>query len=235
MHGFGIKIVGTNAIVEVVEADEVPEIINEEEFCNIVSTKEGIIEHISAQNGTPTVKKGDMVTKGTVLIAGVMEGKYTEDRYVHANGDVTARVWYSEKEKIYYNQIKEKNTGNVEKKYSLVINNFAINFYKKLSKFEIYDTISAEKKLRLSPKLCLPIKLVKKENYEKIKENVTYTKEEAKKIGVDRLSKKLDNQIKNKGDIINTYINTNESEEYIEIEVIYEVLESIGTEEKIAL
>ena len=39
----------------------------------------------------------------------------------------------------------------------------------------------------------------------------------------------------NEKDIVNEYINTNESEEYIEVEVIYEVLENIGTEEKIAL
>lgn len=36
----GIKLEGTNAIVKIVEADKKPEIINEEEYCNIVATKE---------------------------------------------------------------------------------------------------------------------------------------------------------------------------------------------------
>lgn len=59
----GIKLEGTNAIVEVVEADKKPEIIDENEYCSIVSDKEGIITKINVQNGTALVKVGDIVTK----------------------------------------------------------------------------------------------------------------------------------------------------------------------------
>lgn len=164
-----------------------------------------------------------------------MEGKYTGTRYVHAVGDVTAKVVYTEKERVYYKQTIKKQTGNKEKKYTLNINNFAINFYKKLSKFEIYDTICTEKKLKISSNFYLPIKFIIKENFEKLENQKTYTKEEATEIGVTEISNKLNKRIGNEKDIVNKYINTNESEEYIDIEVIYEVLENIGTEEKIAL
>ena len=66
-----------------------------------------------------------------------------------------AKVWYSKKEKVYYKQNERKQTGNVEKKYSINIKNFAINFYKKLSKFEIYDTIETEKKFKIFSNLYL--------------------------------------------------------------------------------
>lgn len=59
----GIKLEGTNVIVEVVEADKKPEIIDENEYCSIVSDKEGIITKINVQNGTALVKVGDIVTK----------------------------------------------------------------------------------------------------------------------------------------------------------------------------
>lgn len=59
----GIKIEGTNVIVEIVEADKKPEIIDENEYCSIVSDKEGIITKINVQNGTALVKLGDIVTK----------------------------------------------------------------------------------------------------------------------------------------------------------------------------
>lgn len=59
----GIKILGTNVIVEVVESDKKPEIINEDEYCNITSDKDGIITKINVQNGTALVKVGDVVTK----------------------------------------------------------------------------------------------------------------------------------------------------------------------------
>ena len=220
----GINISGTNVVIKIVEADKAPEVINKNDYCNIIAKKDAMIVSANAQNGTLQVKEGDVVKQGSVLIAGWLEGKYTGVRYVHATGQVMAKVWYSKKEKVYYKQNERKQTENVEKKYSINIKNFAINFYKKLSKFEIYDTINTEKKLKISSNFYLPFELIVKENHEVIEEEKNYTKDEAKQIGID-----------NEKDIVNEYINTNESEEYIEVEVIYEVLENIGTEEKIAL
>lgn len=59
----GIKLIGTNAIVEIVEADKKPEIIKEDEYCNIISDKDGVITKVNVQNGTALVKTGDIVTK----------------------------------------------------------------------------------------------------------------------------------------------------------------------------
>lgn len=152
---------------------------------------------------------------------------------VHAEGEVIAKVWYSEKEKIPYNQSFENKTGQVEKKYSLKINNFEINLFKTLSKFKNYDTIRTTRKLKIASNFYLPIEIVVNENIEKQKNSITYSKEDAKEIGIANLKSKLDNQITNKENISNIYVNTSECEEYIEVEVIYEVLENIGTKEKI--
>lgn len=59
----GIHLKGTNAIVEIVEADKKPDIIDENEYCNIVSDKDGMITKINVQNGTALVKEGDIVKK----------------------------------------------------------------------------------------------------------------------------------------------------------------------------
>lgn len=59
----GIHLKGTNAIIEIVEADKKPEIIDENEYCNIISDKDGIITKINVQNGTALVKEGDIVKK----------------------------------------------------------------------------------------------------------------------------------------------------------------------------
>ena len=42
--------------------------------------------------------------EGDVLIAGYMDGNYTDRRYVHSLGEVQAKVPYSECDKIYLNQ-----------------------------------------------------------------------------------------------------------------------------------
>ena len=47
----GISVDGTNAVVKIVEAEAKPEIINEEDYCNIVATKDAQIVKISAQTG----------------------------------------------------------------------------------------------------------------------------------------------------------------------------------------
>ncbi|MCI8362114.1 MAG: sporulation protein YqfD [Clostridia bacterium] len=229
----GIELKGTNAIVKIVEADKKPDIINEEEYCNIVATKPGIIVKVDALNGTPLVKEGDTIKEGTILVGGWLEGKYTGIRYVHANADVKAKVWYSQKEKIELKQVKSKQTGNKENKYSVKINNFKINFYKTLSKFKKYDTIEENKKIKLFSDFYLPIEILKKTNCEYIEENIEYSIEEAKEIGVKKAQEALDNQVQNKENMINTYINYNEQEEFVEVEVTYEVLEEIGTKEKI--
>lgn len=57
----GIRVDGTNAIVEIIKSEEKPQIVAEDEYCNIVSDKAGIITKINAQNGTIAVKVGDIV------------------------------------------------------------------------------------------------------------------------------------------------------------------------------
>ncbi len=229
----GIEIKGTNAIVKIVEADLKPDIIPENEYCNIVATKEGMIVKVSAQNGTPVVKEGDIVTKGSTLIGGWLEGKYTGMRYVHAMGEVQAKVWYSEKVKIDLNQTQKEKTGNEEKKYSVKINNFEINLPKGVSKFENYDTIEAVKKLRLFSDFYLPIEIHETIYQEYQNKQVSYSMEEAKKIATEEAMKKLDEQIEDKDSILDKKVQENVTEEYVEVEVIYEVLENIGTKEKI--
>jgi len=229
----GIELKGTNAIVKLVKADEKPEIIDENEYCSIISNKSGIITKISAQTGTANVKVGDIVKENDVLINGWMEGKFTGIRYVHAKGDVEAKVWHTKHKKILYNTTQTIETGNTEKKYEMKINNFKINFYKNLSKFKIYDTIETENKFKIFSDFYLPISFVKKINKEQEKVQKKYSLEEAKTIGIKELQEELDKEIENKENIVNKNINTYEQEDGVDIYVTYEVLENIGTNEKI--
>lgn len=229
----GIEVTGTNAIVKVVEAEEKPEIINEDDYCNIVATKDGVVSKIMAQNGTPLVKEGDLIKKGTILIGGWLEGKYTGTRYVHSNGQVEAKVWYTQKERVYLKEQKKEETGEVENKYSVNINNFIINFNKRLSKFENYDTIEETKKLKLFSNFYLPIEIVKTTYKEYKNTEITHTIEEAKTIGIERAKDKLNAQVENTNNITDEQINVTENTEFVDVEVIYEVKENIGTKEKI--
>ena len=229
----GIELKGTNAIVKLVKAEEKPEIVDENEYCNIVSDKNGVITKINAQDGTANVNIGDTVSVGDVLINGWMEGKYTGVRYVHAKGEVEARVWYTMNKTIEYTTTEKQYTGKEDINYGIKVNNFKINFPKGVSKFNFYDTIETENKVKLFSNFYLPISVVKTtyKEYEEIEK--TYSLEEAKNLGIQEIEKELKNQIENKENIVNKNINTYEHENCIDIYVTYEVLEKIGTNEKI--
>ena len=167
-----------------------------------MAKKSGVIEKITAQNGTARVNVGDTVEKGDILIEGIMEGKYTDPRLVHSMGEVKAKVYYSKSEKIYYKNDSLKETGKHEKKFKIKFNNFQINFYKTLSNFEIYDTIYAEHNLKIFSNFYLPISIVELTNKEKAKEFKDYSKEEAIQIGKENLKVKIEEEIDNKENIL---------------------------------
>lgn len=227
----GIEIKGTNAIVKVVEAREKPEIVDENDFSNIVATKDSEIYSINAQNGTIIVKNGDVVKKGDLLIAGWMEGKYTGRYYVNSNGTVKGKVIYSQTEKIDKEERKKERTGNINKKYAIKFKNFKINLYKKLSKFKNYDTIYSNKNIKLFSNFYIPVEVISYTNYETQDTVVSHNKEEAESLGKLKAEEKLDSLIS--GEIIDKRIDTTEYDSYYEIKVTYIVIENIGTKEKI--
>ena len=229
----GIEIKGTNAIVNVVEAEEKPEIVDENEYCSIISNKEAKISKINVTSGTAMVKQGDIVKEGSLLIGGWMEGKYTGTRFTRASGEIEALVWYTEKAKVNLKEKTMEKTGNEEKKYAININNFRINLYKTLSKFEKYDTIYTSKKLKLFSNFYIPVELIECNNSEIKEKEINYTEEEAKEEAKKRAEEKLNNQIKDKEKINNITVNYNIIDDAVEAEVTYEVFESIGTNEKI--
>ena len=229
----GVHMKGTNVTIEIVEADKKPEIIDENEYCNIVSNKEGIITKINVQNGTALVKEGDIVKNGNILVGGWLEGKYTGTRYVHAKADIQAKVWYSKKEKMSLIQEVKEETGNKKSTYGININNLRINFPKSIPNFENYDTINENKKLKIFSNFYFPIEFCKTTYKEVEKRTITLTPEETKKILQEKLEEELKKEISNVENIVNTQINCKEEEGTLTLELIYEVIENIGTNEKI--
>lgn len=228
-----INLKGTNAVVSIVEAKEKPQIINDDEYCDIVSDKKGVITKVTAQKGTAVVKPGDIVEKGSKLISGTMEGKYTDIRYVHAKGEILAKVWYTKRKNSNFTREVTKETGNEKNKYSIIFNNFKINLYKSIPNFEKYDTINENKKLRIFSNFYLPITIQKTTYKEQYNEEITYGKVELQNILITELEEEFEKENINKDKITNKTVNLYQTkEDTIEIELTYEVLEEIGTEEK---
>ena len=103
----GIKISGTNAVIEIVEADKAPNVINKDDYCNIVANKDAMIVSANAQNGTLQVKEGDVVKQGSVLIAGWLEGKYTGVRMCMLQVKLWRKFGIQKKKKYIINKMSE--------------------------------------------------------------------------------------------------------------------------------
>lgn len=125
-------------------------------------------------------------------------------------------------------------TGNVKTNYGISFHNFKINFPKGVPYFENYDTINESKKLKIFSNFYFPIEFTKTTYKELKKVPLTYTEEEAKQLLISKIEEELQKQIVDKEKIVNTYIHSKLEGTTIEVEVVYEVLENIGTNEKIS-
>ncbi|MBO5142420.1 MAG: sporulation protein YqfD [Clostridia bacterium] len=242
----GINIKGNKVVVEVVPKELVEEDIFKDSVGNIISDKSGIVEKIYVAEGTAMVKKGQLIEKGTLLISGiVINGVNTkagmlgdpsvmkETRKVKAEGDVTLKTTYVEKTKIPLEKDIVSRTGNVEKIYKLKINNYTINLINKVTNFEKYDTITAEKVFSLFGQFNTPISLVE-ESFEEIEvDRIKYTQKQAEELGIVTNNEKLKKIIPADAEKINYYNNVREDEEYLEVETIVQCFEKAGTYEKI--
>ena len=229
----GIDIVGTSVKINIVKADKSPDIIKNTDYYNIVAKKAGTIQKITAQNGTAVVNVGDTVQKGDILIAGYMEGKYTDTRYVHSLGEVDAIILYEKSKEVRFNQDIYHYTGNEENKYEISFNTWKIKLYKNFSKFNLYEITTEEKNIKLLDNFYLPISIKKITNKEQTKENKTYSIEEAVDIGEKELSPEIEKEIENKDMIIDKNVKKEEYENSVIVTVIYSVLENIGENQKI--
>ena len=228
-----IDMKGTNVIVNIVESKKKPDIINENEYCNIVADQKGIITKITADTGTAIAKVGDIVEKGDILIGGYMEGKYTGIRYVHAKGNIEARVWYTKKTESGFTREISEETGMIKNRYSINFNNFKINLYKTLPNFENYDTINETNKIKLFNNFYLPITIEKTTYIEQKKTMITYGKEELQEILINKLQEQFTQEGIENLNVINKIVNFYDKKSSIEIEMTYEVEENIGIENEI--
>lgn len=115
-----INISGSEALIEVREAVESPDISKEEVPADIVAAKDGIITIIRPFNGTAEQEIGNAVIKGDLLISGIEENGDLSVSFCRAEGYVVARtsrnLEYSLPQKI-----TAKSMASIKKR-------FAVNF-----------------------------------------------------------------------------------------------------------
>lgn len=87
--------------------------------------------------------------------------------------------------------------------------------------------------MKLFSQFYLPISITKRVNKEYRNVQIIHDINEAKEIGKKLATDELEKQIENKDNILDKRVTIYEETSYVEVEVIYDVKESIGTKEKI--
>lgn len=88
----GVNLHGSRAVVEVREREDVPKPLDILKPTNVVASKGGFITRMDVYEGYPTVKSGDSVLPGDILVSGIMENGKQQSRTVHARAQVLAQV-----------------------------------------------------------------------------------------------------------------------------------------------
>jgi len=161
-----------------------------------------------------------------------MEGKFTGTRGVHAMADIEIKKYAEKEGKENLVQEIEIKTGNEEKRVEINFHKFKINFNKRVSKFEKYDTIVTTKKLKFFSNYYLPIEVSKITNLETKLEHKEYTVPElTEKIKLE-LEQKLNEELNlNNSDDIEENLEVNVEGQEVYVKLIYTMYDKIGTKE----
>ena len=88
-----VNVRGSRATVLVLEREEQPEIYDEKSPADLIAACDGLITDYSVKNGQTKIARGQIVTKGELLVSGSMESLTGAPRLVRAEGSVSADTW----------------------------------------------------------------------------------------------------------------------------------------------
>ncbi len=147
---------------------------------NVVSALEGTVTQVSVRKGRATVKIGDTVSEGQLLITGVMEYTNAPTRYVYAEGEVFVRTERKFTVSVPLTTEILVETGDEIKEYGLKIFSKEIFFGIGGSiDTSFYDTINVYKDVTLFGTVKLPLRVITVSHIHRETESVTLTEEEA--------------------------------------------------------
>lgn len=229
-----VIIKGTKIKVKVSERKIPPNIIPSNAECDIVARRDAQIDTIIAKAGIEKVKSGDFVSKGQVLVSGVIEAKTGDLKKVHALADLSARTWYeasSRVEKVIYHT---KKTGKGKSHIYVRLFNKKCTLYKPSIKFSNFEKSSIEKRVAITKDFVLPFEIIIDRFYENniIKRDINI--DLAKQKAAQEAKKKALEQIPKEAKVAEEIVAFKENDKKeLFANVIIECYEDVGEEQEI--
>ena len=217
----GVYEKGTKLHIEIKERDMPPEMVKKDIPCHIIARKDGIIKKINVTNGEKMVSENEVVTKGQLLVSGIINTQFDGIRYVHSMAEVTANTWWENFLSVKLYEYKKSYTGNQTKKVFVKFLNNEFELTKKVVPYYNYD----ETPKRFTTSL-FEIKAVTYDEYTLVKTPIT--EEEAIKRGKEALLCELYKNFDNKKVKDTQFDITVTDEETRNIRILANIYEDIG-------
>ncbi len=232
-----VSLKGTRIYVDVTERTKPPVLINKEIPCDIIASRDGVIYSIVAKEGLETVKIGDTVTKGQLLITGRIDNVKNPENpplMVHSMGSVKARTWYEATAKIDQNLVTAKRTGLKKEMYSVVLFTKKFKLFHTQIPYNNSEHVELKKKLSLGANFALPFEMVIDQYYEYELEQNKVDMATAKKIASEKAVEMAQKQVPSHAEVLKK--NTTEFEEgngVKSVRALIECIEDIGITQEI--
>jgi similar to stage IV sporulation protein len=145
----GLEIRGTDIEIKVVEKVILEDKDKQDDrIGDIISTREGVITRIIAENGTPALMEGSYVENGGLLIEGKIYSKILGDELVHAKGIIRINSEYTFEKEYKFTKIEKEYLD--KKKHSI---GFSINskeiYINYLNNEKKYDKLKSSKSFNI--------------------------------------------------------------------------------------
>ncbi|GHV33297.1 hypothetical protein FACS18949_06860 [Clostridia bacterium] len=161
LEWLAVNVRGSVATVEVRERAPKPQIVAQNEPCNVVAAKSGLIVSMNTLMGAPQTAVGQAVEAGDLLVSGLVNSEIVGMREVHAIAEVKLRTWYEYTAVLPQNFTGKTYTGRVKTRRAIIIGDKRVNFYKNSSQtYASCDKLERRITLRIPPSLTLPVTFV---------------------------------------------------------------------------
>lgn len=187
------KLEGTTFVLDIKEAEGIMETTTSEDGIqyDIVAPFDGEIYSIVVRKGVPKVKQGDMVTKDTLLVEGMVpimndDGTIRENIYTKSDADIYIMHTIDFQEVLPLFYIRKEYTGRTKQFPYVRIGDKELTLGSSQS-YLISDTIIQESTWKLCKEAKIPISWGTYTSREYLNQETLYTQEEAKHILEEKL------------------------------------------------
>ena len=242
----GIEVRGTRLIIEIVETIDPP--VNPDTPGNIVAAKDGLITDVLVISGEARVNPGDIVSRGQILIEGVLEPQLVPPTVgadgeelnqgpvtvpVRARGEVHARVWYEGYGEANLSEYDPVRTGQRYSAWTLMVDGQSVlRIGRQNIPYHHYEQDTANARV-LERILRVPVEIITETTYEIERKERKLTLEQATDLAAERARTLVHLQLPVGVTVESVALDAMEEEQegLVSVRYVLETLENIAKEE----